>query len=136
MLRIEIVQVQTALNQDPDNSTDWVRLYYSHAATLSSLPMTCTWITRFQVSALASFNSQLNSPLDLSSAIVMGKIDREVLCEVALTLNRFWNSALIGPDEPSALMMTIPILLNFMTKPRPRPTDRLKFQFSVAEDPS
>ena len=118
-------------------------VYYSlgtpflKSATLSRLPMTCTSIARFQVSALASVTSQLNFPLDLSSAIVMGEIDREALCGVALTLNRFWNSALIGPvAEPSFPMLTIPIVLNFMTKPRPKPTDTLKFQFSATEDPS
>ena len=120
-----------------------ITVYYSwgtpflKSATLSSLLMTCTWFSRFQESALASFNSQLNSPLDVSSAIVTEEIDRGALCGVVLALNRFWNSALIGPAaEPSLPMLTIPTVLNFMLKPRPRPTDRLKFQFSVAEDPS
>ena len=98
--------------------------------------MTCTWIARFQVSELESINSQLNSPLVLSSSTVTGEIDREALPKVELKLNRFWNLGLTGPAEPSALMVNTIPSLNFMKPPRPKPGVRLYLQFSVTGDVS
>ena len=105
-------------------STVSVRLSSSHQHCQAFIPTTCTWIARFQVSALVSINSKLNSPLALSSATVTGEIDREALPGVELKLNRSWNLARAGPAEPSAWKLTIPSPLNLMT-PKAKPKDRL-----------
>ena len=103
-------------------------------AKLLSLPTTCTWIARLHVASAKSFNSQLNSPFDLSSAVVTLEINRETLCGVVLTLNRCRKLALTRPACPFDEMTTILALLN-RNLTETNVDDRLYFQFNVAEDP-
>ena len=82
------------------------------SAKLLSLPMTCTWIARLHVAPGKSFNSQLNSPFDLSSTVVTLEINSETLCGVELTLNRCRKLPLTGPACPFGKTLTIKTPLN------------------------
>ena len=82
------------------------------SAKLLSLPTTCNWIARFHVAPANSFNSQLNSPFDLSSTVVTSEINRETLRGVELTLNRGWKLALTGPACPVGKTLTTKTPLN------------------------